>query len=247
MMLQLTSVLLALISRVCAYKSTHAARFTQWFQQFSDNMFAALHENCWANYTEYATTKEFTQYPQSIASDLVSCLLDSPALDEATKANIGSAQVLLGILPTILTIVSCAPAETSMIGLRRPMLAVLITIGSPAPATQQRSFVYYDPVTMLEDERTNVHPPANVLRHSVALSLQLLLVLAAAGNTVELAVELGYLTVSTFAPATPWLVILWTILGVLIHSFGTIALHLRVNIEKFGSRRHATPSSYVDM
>lgn len=232
-MLVLKGSLLAIFSRTAwAYKLSYTSRFTQWFQQFADNMDPALRNHCMSNYTEYVTQRESADHPEAIASRLIACLLDTPDLNEATKANMASAQVLLGLLPTILSTVGCEPEETSMLGLRRPLLALLVTVGSPAMSLT-RSFVYRNPIDLLKQPDQDVHVfQSGIVRQKVVVGFQIFFTLIAVANTVELALELGYLTVTSFAPTRPFLVALWTVLGVVVHGFGTGALHLRMRIER---------------
>lgn len=240
------SLLLCQFALVEAYKLREDARFSQYSPQFSDNLENALHRDCMGNYTIYVTAPLNRTHPQDWASNLVACLLESSAITEAIKANMASAQVLLGFLPTFLTLVGCTPSQTSLLGLRRPLLAVLLTIGSPAPSWTQ-GFEYPDYEKMLQDDVHHAHFQTrawqidgakrrrrNTLLPNFILMAEFILVLAAAGNTVELAFRLGYLTASSFAPSTSWLVILWTIMGVLVHIFATIALRLRMKVMKGG-------------
>lgn len=212
MQLFISPILAMLFQLVQGYKLSYTARFTQWFQQFENNMDPAVRITCSKQYNRYVTERESTVHPETIASHLIACLLAADTLDEATKANMASAQVLLGFLPTILAALGCDPTETSVLGLRRPMLALLVTIGSPAPSFT-RSFVYHDPIDLLKDHTHDIHmQQTGALRQSAAVTIQLLLVAIAVANTVELSLELGFLTVSSFAPSRPWLVILWTCL-----------------------------------
>lgn len=71
------------------------------------------------------------------------CVLDG--LAGADKANMASATVILGLLPSTLSLAGSNTAETGLLMLRRPMLAFLLGAGSPA-INPPRTFEYLDPV-----------------------------------------------------------------------------------------------------
>jgi len=242
MPLLLGIVLLAISSRAQAFRLSHCARFDQWFQQFAEELWNATHLNCSSEHERYCNLAESSVHPESIASKMLNCLLGTDWLNEATKANMASAQVLLGFLPTILTFVGCDPTETSILALRRPLLAMLVAIGSPAPAPS-RSFVHEDPRKLLErregNEKNIEYSP---VQNSALITSQYVITIIAVANTVELALELGFLTVSSFAPSRWWLVILWTLLGLVVHILASVTLRVRMIVRKTGARQDAGAS-----
>jgi hypothetical protein len=60
----------------------------------------------------------------------LSCLLST--VSESAKGDMASASVLLGLTPSILSSLGPTLAEVSLLSLRRPILAILISLGSPA-------------------------------------------------------------------------------------------------------------------
>ncbi|OAA81780.1 hypothetical protein LEL_01325 [Akanthomyces lecanii RCEF 1005] len=51
---------------------------------------------------------------------------------EKLQAELSAAAVVLGLAPTILQMVSPTPVDTAMVSLRRPILALLLSLASPA-------------------------------------------------------------------------------------------------------------------
>lgn len=103
--------------------------YRSYFQDIRDTTCANLYE-------QLATSDDYC--PQ-----LMSCLLNNAS--EAIKANMASASVLLGIMPTLLSVLSSSPSETALLGRRRPLLALLLTVGSPA-VDAMRLFSRPDPI-----------------------------------------------------------------------------------------------------
>jgi hypothetical protein len=66
----------------------------------------------------------------------LSCILDHTS--ESGKSNLANAQVVLGLTPTILSLVGSNVAELGVLGWRRPWLTMLLGFG--APALQMQSF-----------------------------------------------------------------------------------------------------------
>lgn len=76
-----------------------------------------------------------THTPAPCAAAL-SCILDHTS--ESGKSNLANAQVVLGLTPTILSLVGSNVAELAVVGWRRPWLTMLLALG--APALQMQSF-----------------------------------------------------------------------------------------------------------
>ena len=63
-------------------------------------------------------------------SDVAEYLLENTP--EVFKANMAAASVLLGLLPTILSLAGSSTLEVGLIALQRPFLASLLGTASPA-------------------------------------------------------------------------------------------------------------------
>lgn len=105
----------------------------------------------------YAHLRSGVSGSDAYCPQVMSCLLTSATED--VKANLASASVLLGLMPTMLASLSSSPSETALLGRRRPILALLLTLGSPA-VDAVRLFSRPDPVEeLLEHTMPSEHRP----------------------------------------------------------------------------------------
>lgn len=132
--LALTTTLFVLFTTVLAGPS----RFQTFFPEYNAYFTRIRDGECAALYAEQQSETSYAYCPQ-----LLSCLLDHAS--EAIKANMASATVLLGLMPTILTSLSSSPSETALLSRRRPFLALALALGSPA-VNQVSTFVHPDPI-----------------------------------------------------------------------------------------------------
>ncbi|KAH6854688.1 hypothetical protein B0I37DRAFT_349976 [Chaetomium sp. MPI-CAGE-AT-0009] len=73
---------------------------------------------------------------------------------EWMKSNMGAAGVLLGLLPTILSLAGPDIAETGLLAQHRPFLALLIALGSPA-VSPSRMFRPTSPAKLLLSKKNS--------------------------------------------------------------------------------------------
>ncbi|GAW17161.1 hypothetical protein ANO14919_066110 [Xylariales sp. No.14919] len=104
--------------------------FQTWYPAW--DLKTRMESNCSAELHDYmnessswCTERDY----QCIAGVAVDCLL--AALPETWKADMGAASVLLGLLPTTLSIVGSGPFETGLLAQTRPFLALMLALGSP--------------------------------------------------------------------------------------------------------------------
>jgi hypothetical protein len=69
----------------------------------------------------------------------MSCIVQN--IDPAMAASLTASGVVLGLLPTLLAVISPSIAELALLSVHRPFLSSLISIGSPA-VLQTRVFEY---------------------------------------------------------------------------------------------------------
>ena len=141
-----------------------------------------------------------------------------------------SAQVRLGLTPTLLAVLGPSTEETSVLFVagRRPFLALCLSAGSPA-VSPMRSFDGSDPVGILKERRARLQPPHfEGFREATVVALQYVLTIIAIVNIATLSKELGVFVVCNFAPHFTDLVLLWVFLILISHTLGSIALIFRV-------------------
>lgn len=158
--------------------------------------------------------------------------------------------MVLGLAPTVLQMISPTHADTAMISIRRPVLALLLSMASPAsvflPASTYADSL--DALTKPLSRQTRGAFPYTAGRllggHRGARSygfgigvlsaMQYVLALAAVANSAYRTYQLCVWTVCTFSPITVFLPALWHGTVVLVHLGGWIALRLNSQKAKQG-------------
>ncbi|KAH8194414.1 hypothetical protein TruAng_011421 [Truncatella angustata] len=156
----------------------------------------------------------------------VRCLLES--FPEYRKSEMAAASVLLGLLPVILSQLGPSTVEQGLLGLRRPILAMLLAAGSPT-AVSLRNTEYDEALEKRvgADKRVLSLP---VWSTSFILLAQYLVALGAAVNVAILAYQLCIWAVTVFSLGFEGLPALWVSLAVLVHFAGVFALHRKVQV-----------------
>jgi hypothetical protein len=172
----------------------------------------------------------------AVCHNLLNCMLENTS--DVIKGDMASGMVALGLMPTLLIFLSSSTAETTLLSRRRPLLALLLAIGSPA-VQPPPIFSFPDPTEMM-----NIKDDHILARHysgwqAVLITIaQYTLALAAITNVYLAAFYTGYWTVNTISCDDYFYQMLWAGSTVAIHLTGLWALALRVNEVEDKSRRY---------
>jgi hypothetical protein len=214
-------------------------QFKKWYPEYGFIYDRILHTNCTKEYGTYLHATKNISYidrytgggwTNQLAQPVVNCILE--CVSSFIMSDTGSAQVLLGLTPSMLAVLGPSTEETSLLFVigRRPFLALCIAAGSPA-VFPMRAFEYKDPIGLLKDREGRIRPPPfNLVRAPIVMALEYLVVIAAVANIATLSKELGVQVVCSFAPQLTYLVLLWAFLILIIHASGSIALLLRARV-----------------
>jgi hypothetical protein len=82
----------------------------------------------------------------AVCHNLLNCMLENTS--DVIKGDMASGMVALGLMPTLLIFLSSSTAETTLLSRRRPLLALLLAIGSPA-VQPPPIFSFPDPTEMM--------------------------------------------------------------------------------------------------
>ncbi|KAM0323334.1 hypothetical protein ACHAQA_008926 [Verticillium albo-atrum] len=241
--------LITLLAMASFVTASPTSQFDNFFPSWNAMLQKILRDNCSAEYDEYRTGKPD---PDAGASHLVTpvlnCVLEQ--FPEFRKAELSASAVILGSLPIVLQTLGSTTAETALVGMRRPGLALLLAAGSPA-------VVVVNGATFVDAAAGFVHGASRESARLVpgprigggglgragwAVSFaEYVLAGLAVANGIQLAYELGVNAVVVFAPETIFMVPLWTFLAVVIHFAAVLALLLRVRVVRRprGDRRGA--------
>lgn len=147
--------------------------------------------------------------------------------------------MVLGLAPTILQMIGPSPVDTAMVSLRRPILALLLSLASPATIFSER-VKYADCIDALSkplsrQSRGSFPYTAGRLlggggtrnyMSGLVSAVQYIVALAAVANSAYRTYQLCVWTVCSFSPITVFLPALWHGTIVLLHLGGWIALRL---------------------
>ena len=139
-----------------------------------------------------------------------------------------SAQVALGIAPTLMSLLSPSVGEISMLSANRPVLSVMLSLGCPT-IFSVRSLQYDDPFGILQGSNSSLFRQRRILlptkRHAFLSAVEYLAALLAIANVLSLDGQLGYMTVSTLNTHYPYLVYLWSLLALVPHGISASAFY----------------------
>ena len=115
-------VLLHILPRVSGYET---GKFLAWFPQFEN----ALSFSWQSGGQCHDIYDDFVGRGQGVCGNVLGCILENT--DELRKSTIASAQVVLGILPPLLSALGTSIPEISLLGPHYPLLTALVTLGAP--------------------------------------------------------------------------------------------------------------------
>ncbi|KAI1113589.1 hypothetical protein F5Y14DRAFT_417689 [Nemania sp. NC0429] len=237
--LQINAVHILLTSLLIASSSAETtSQFQNFYPQHGDKYEYILHHNCSLQFANYLTGRplDFTLdwlggagEGSVLTQPVVECLLKN--ISEYIKAASSAAQVILGVTPPLLATLGASAEELAMLNVvgRRPLLALLISVGSPS-VYMERVFEFRQPETMLHYSPGQYRPvkPDTMWKQRLFVMIQYLVAIGAAANVVTLSWQLGVRTVCSWWSNTVFAPLVWTILCIPIHVAGTFALRLRV-------------------
>ena len=147
---------------------------------------------------------------------------------ETIKSKMGSAGVMLSLMPSLLASFGPTLAESSVILLERPFVGFVLAIAAPA-MYPSRPFESYHPLEALEQPPMRLPTFSHGGKMSTIISLiQLVLAVAAAANVIITSLELGAKTVVTWKKTNSYLPFTWVILSLFIYTLAAIRLRLPV-------------------
>lgn len=181
---------------------------------------------------------------------LADCILENTP--EIIKSRMASAQVLLGLTPSLLAVLAPGAWQTGVIAAagKRPLLALVLAAGSPTlvPSLTSGSGLLTALLRQSHSGGDNsqrfIFPPwiYKVVRHgkvggnsawgrvfqSTGWIIFYILGLASMANVGEVIWRLITHTALAFTLSDSWFLLLWALLGLTVHAFGAVAVWLRI-------------------
>jgi len=214
----------AVLGQLPAVAAFNTLHFREWFSEF--------HSTFMSNGTTYMLNG--TSPCQDVISTYwsntnnfncfmaTSCLLNN--IGELATASIGSASVVLGILPTVLAGFGPTVAEMSLLSSQRPFLSFLLALGAPS-VYPNRLLDYTHPVSTLEQLPANLSvgcPEQCAIYISMA---QYLLAICAIVNNFNASLKLGISGVLSWS-CNGWpYPLAWSLIPILVHVSGAVAIY----------------------
>ena len=104
-------------------------KFQHWFRSYDSSWFAAAEQQCLNEIHRYQNDIQM-DYPESLCSAALTSLMDNSS--ESVKMTLASSQVLLGMIPAMLSYMGSDLLELGVLSTHRPLLVLLMSIGAPA-------------------------------------------------------------------------------------------------------------------
>ncbi|KAI0553053.1 hypothetical protein F4679DRAFT_33594 [Xylaria curta] len=231
-------------------------QFLDWYEQYGYVFATALKYNCTQQYQNYlygvGTTADvkwngfdapIVQYgpgsnitidfqggadaPSSITEPVITCLFNYTS--DYIKSSMSSAQVLLGLTPTIVALLGPSPTELSLLTViaRRPGLAILLALACPS-VYLSRAFDSTSPLDILKERpgRLKQWRPEGWRKFGLVV-FQYLVALGMLANVAVLYYQLGVRTICMFWSNATVVPLVWGMLVLPIHIAATIVFRLQ--------------------
>ena len=212
-------------------------RFNQYLPLSGAMITSQVGDQCDSEVQDYLQNhqRSGTKITRDLCRSALNCILDS--LDPTTTSNLQSANVLLGITPTMLSLLGNSSAEVALLSFSgRPLLAFLLSVGAPVlPITG--TFKSQHPLEILKTSGgRSPFPrfPRSVT--AVLLLAEYLLSAGAAVNVALLAYDISSKTVYVPNCGRTWYAFLWMYLCFILYPLGLWTFASRVSVKRANSR-----------
>jgi hypothetical protein len=212
-------LLLFFVDHVLAWRSRRL--FQHLFADVEVEIENAITNNCSHIMQDYLH-EHITIYGHQCVK-MYSCIMAN--IPNYAKDNMASAAVLLGLTPFILASLGSNTTELALIASRRPILAILLVLGSPS-VNPIRTFDYPNPAEDLQEGKRKLvlsrisdrkpHSIGNIIR----VMIELALVMASVANLANLSWTLTLNTIAVTSCDSDMLVELWIGCAIFTHIFG---------------------------
>ncbi|KAL8992421.1 MAG: hypothetical protein Q9169_007117 [Polycauliona sp. 2 TL-2023] len=205
------------------------------FNQYLPDTYALLNpqvgNQCDVQIEAYQTNGSGNLNTRDLCRDALNCILDS--IDATTAYNFQAANVLLGITPTMLSLLGNAPSEIALLSFSgRPLLAFLLNMGAPVIAVAG-TFKYQHPLEVLT--YGGGKSPFQIftgIKSTLVAMAEYILAAAAAVNVALLAYDIS--TKAVYVPncGRTWYAFLWMYLCLILHPLALLTFWSRVRITR---------------
>jgi hypothetical protein len=224
-------------------KAPHPLKYQKWYPAFGFYLSIISKEICNMTLLAYEgslSAREELPRVSNYCGVRLSCMLSTTG--EAVKANMAATTMLLGLTPTILAGLGPTIAEVSLLSLRRPILAILISLGTPA-IFPSRIGTYDDPCKVYELD-TGALVVSKIARpySGFVSAAECLLAAGAAANVFQVSYDIGVRSVLGWWCEFSYALIFWSLFTDVIHHFSALALRLSLRKAIYQEHRDSLAS-----
>jgi hypothetical protein len=211
-------------------------QFTQFYPEYRQIFTKTITNNCSTVFQQYLSSPPGLLFNPSCTL-VFNCLVANT--QELIKSDMASSSVVLGLMPTILSLLGTTTPELALLSSRRPLLAFFLSIGSP-PVNPIRAFDYHQPIEALKHGKSLLGGKFQLKYSRLIVLLELIATGAAFANIWTVTLQLGQWTVISTGCGFIWKEMIWVGSAVVIHLFGTLAFSFRTKVEHSGSTTSGT-------
>lgn len=207
---------------------SNAEQFRHWYGFYSVTLLNHSGPHCYPNYA-MGKFPQYAIYGQregkvDFCKSMVTCLLQYTG--DFDKADMQSATIILGIMPTILSYIGPTVGEMALISSRRPILAVFLTLGASA-VFATRPFDFNSPGESLKKNVGNfvIHKQIPFMAFIMTAAQYLLLSLAVTNGLLN-SWQLGTSTILSWKCLWTYLQLGWNFMPLVPHICAALSLQL---------------------
>ncbi|KAL9081560.1 MAG: hypothetical protein Q9159_007252 [Coniocarpon cinnabarinum] len=219
--------------------------FPDWFPGFGDYFRDRLQNNCYPEYEAYLHNSTCVSCLPSLGAPLAvagsdavdglainvfSCLLDHS--EEHVKANLAVGNVILGVLPTILSFSGSTTAEYGVLALKRPLLATILALSAPSIFPLRTLDFDDNPIVPLQAGRApfeGTRAPSGK-RLLFLGALEYAFAVAAAANMGTQVWALCVKSVSALGPSLRFWPLFWPLTSLFVYFLGALQISLCIQL-----------------
>jgi hypothetical protein len=159
---------------------------------------------------------------------VVECVLGNTP--EIIKSKMATSQVLLGLTPSLLSLLAPGLHQTGLIAVAsgNPLLAILLAGASPT-VYPLLSLDYTKSVEVITTRRLEV-PDFCRSNGMLILAVEYLVVLGCIANIIEVSLRLFQQASFAFHLGAAWFIFLWFFMGIVLHGLGAVTVATRVKV-----------------
>ena len=189
-------------------------KFKAWFLEYAPHFRNVSITTCNSTLEKYRHPGIGEEPPRLTSSRHAACILDNT--DEIIKANMASAGVVLGLMPSLISLLGPTLAESSILMIERPLLSSLLVIGGPA-LYSFRPFDQGSSESLHKSLRSLPYVTSGFWARFLISLFQYIVAVAAAINVIFASVELGLKTILTWKKDASYFPLIWVFLSLCLH------------------------------